>query len=377
MKSVSRLFVGLALAALAGCTHVQLRNNTVNTAAAASDAIVQEVMNNLAMFVYDSNSIPFFSFPNQSSANVTDQANAAGSAGWGRPITALNVKHTSDFLLASLGLSGGVQRTQLEGFTLTPVLEPRKLELMRCAYQQAVSSCGYGQMSQNCPDCQARFNTFYTGDPTGEIGKKAVGGTITSNCLAGPKGPCWFHVGSEKCVPKKCECLYVGEYCGVYVWVDHAGRDQLARLTLAILDYAQNSAPVHATKTVTYNIDQFGLPAPKKEAVGTVSASVNVDEQPESLMNIPESDAVQIEQTLLSRLSADQDSYRRLANQNSDQGKHLLDEITYIQQKLDFLKQQLKAGPLKQQFVPGPQQQTPNGLLQLQLYQNTLLPPSQ
>ena len=56
-----------------------------------------------------------------------------------------------------------------ESFVLTPINDPRKLELMRCAYQIAVSSCGYGVPSRNCPDCQARFNTFYTGDPEGNI----------------------------------------------------------------------------------------------------------------------------------------------------------------------------------------------------------------
>jgi hypothetical protein len=363
---------------ITGCTHVQLRNDTVNESAAIGDVVTQEVMNNLAMFVYDPNSIPFFSFPNQGSSNVTDTGSANASAGWGRPITAVGAKHSTDFLLSALGLGGSAQRSDLEGLTLTPVLDPRKLELMRCAYQMAVSSCGGPAMSQNCPDCQARFNTFYTGDPNGDLAKKAAGGTVTSNCLPGPKGPCWFHTGSKDCVPKHCECLYVGEYCGVYVWVDHNGRNELAKLTFAILDYAINSPPVRATKTVTYTIDQFGLPATRNNAVGTVSASVGVDEQPVSLLNVTEGDAVRIEQLLLQRFSNLQQEYQQaLQRGNPNEIKQLVADLDEIRMKLDFLKEQLKAGALKNQFLPGAPQQTPNGLLQLQLYQNTLLPPPQ
>ena len=49
------------------------------------------------------------------------------------------------FVFSTLGLNFGGQRTCLESYTLTPVNDPRKLELMRCAYQKAVRSCGIGE----------------------------------------------------------------------------------------------------------------------------------------------------------------------------------------------------------------------------------------
>ena len=374
MKLASLVLAGIALATACGCTHVQLRNNTVNESSAIGDVMVQEVMNNLAMFVYNPNSMPFFSVPNQGSAQVTDMGQLQVNGQFSRPITSSGSKDFLQFIFTQLQLNGQASRSMQDGLTLTPVLDPRKLELMRCAYQKAVSSCGCGRMSQNCPDCDSRFNTFYTGDPDGDIKRAVVAGTVTSECLAGQNGPCWFHVGNEKCVPKKCECLYVGCYCGVYVWVDRDGRDELTKLTLAILDFAQNNPPVPLTKSVSYNIDQFGLPASSSDSVGQVSATVTVDEQPASLLNIPQDQAARIEQILLARQKADQDTIR--ANQNTADVQAAQTDLLLIQKKLDFLRQVIQAGPLKRQYLPGAQQQVPNGLLQLQLYNNALLPPS-
>ena len=144
---------------------------------------------------------------------------------------------------------------------------------------------------------------FYTGNPnstgdTGSIENKA-GGAITSECL---KGPCWFHVGCEKEVPKNCPCMYVGHYCGVYVWVDAEGREGLSRLTLAILDYATHDPPIKITKQVMYNIDELGLPTTKNQGVATVTATIGVDENPASLLNLNPADEVRIEDKLKHRL---------------------------------------------------------------------------
>ena len=56
--------VGLLTYMAAGCTHTQLRWNTVQQSRTLTDIYEQQVLNNLAMFVYDPNSLPFFSFPN-------------------------------------------------------------------------------------------------------------------------------------------------------------------------------------------------------------------------------------------------------------------------------------------------------------------------
>jgi hypothetical protein len=217
---------------------------------------------------------------------------------------------------------------------------------MRCAYQIAVSNCGYGTPPRSCPDCQARLNTFYTGDVDGKI-SQMTSGTITSDCL---KGPCWFHVGCEKEVPD-CPCILVGHYCGVYVWVLQDGRNELTKLTLAILDYATHDAPQRLTKDVTYYVDALGLPTDQKSGVGTIKATMAINEQSDSLLNLPAAQEVDLEQQL-------QDRVKRLTAQLEDKStdaatkKNLNDDIEDAKRKLYFLDQQLKNGGMKEQFAP-------------------------
>ena len=62
--------------ATTGCTHLQLEKDSVNQAYTVGDLEQQQVLNNLAMFVYNYNSLPYFSYPNQGATVVTDQGNA-------------------------------------------------------------------------------------------------------------------------------------------------------------------------------------------------------------------------------------------------------------------------------------------------------------
>lgn len=349
--------IGLCALALAtGCTHEQLRRDSVNEAMTVGDLQTQQVLNNLAMFVYDYNSMPYFAYPNQGAAIITDQINGGVSASGGRPIVSggtaskkTSPLHFSDFMLTALGLTANAQRSSQESFVMTPINDPRKLELMRCAYQLAVGNCGYGPPGgqRQCPDCNARFNTFYTGDPDGKI-EQNRGGTITSECL---KGPCWFHVGCEKEVPK-CPCIEVGHYCGVYVWVMADGRDELSKLTLAILDYAIHDAPSRITKTVTYYVDALGLPTNKEHAVGTVVATVAVNEDPASVINLTKPELVQLEQTLQDRVRRLSALLDKAKPGDTEQRKILNDEIDDANQKLYFLDHQLNNPGLKQEFWP-------------------------
>ena len=340
------LVLGCVLWAASGCTHVQLQKNSVRQAATVHDLQQQQVLDNLAMFVYDYNSMPYFSYANQSGAQVTDQANASASLGWGR-VNEFGNLGTSEphrvapfpfpFLFNALGLAGGGQRSQQEAFTVTPVNDPRKLELMRCAYQLAVSHCGRDAVSATCPDCQTRFKVFYTGDPNGDI-RQGANGIVTSECLK--SDCCWFHIGCKKCLPKKCPCMAVGEYCGCYVWVLPEGQDQLTKLTLTILDYALHEPPVKRTKQVDYNIDEYGLPTTSQRAVGKVTAQVAIDEHVEGLLKIDQADEARIEQFLDYRHKHVKE--RLAATTNPEERKALLDEDQMLQNKLDFLHEQLR-----------------------------------
>ena len=365
-----------------GCTHMQLRKNSVHEAEAVGDMQVQQVVDNLAMFVHDYNSMPYFSYVVQGSATVTDQGNGSLSFTFARPITSASFVGTQgattlnkfftapfylSFLLNQMGLSGSAQRACQDGFTLIPINDPRKLELMRCAYQTAVSNCGYGVPPRSCPDCQARFNAFYTGDPDGKINQKTEG-TITSECL---KGACWFHVGCKKDLPKDCSCFFVGHYCDTYVWVTSEGRDELTKLTLAILDYAVNAPPQRMTKDVTIFFDSLGLPTSQKDGVGTVKATIGINERNESLLNLPSAQAVELEQQLQDRIKRLSAELAQTEDKNLQ--KTLNDDIEDARQKLFFLDQLLRNGGLKEQFSPPGALPVPSSasILQLQQLLNT------
>jgi hypothetical protein len=285
----------IGLVVSTGCTHLPLRRNSVNQARIVSDIHQQQVVNNLAMFVYNPNSMPGFSYPTQGTNQITNTTSAGTTPGFGIPTVG---RHLGHFIFSSLGFSLNQVHQANEAFTLVPVNDPRKLELMRCAYQKAVASCGRGSLSQTCPDCQARFNAFYTGDPNGNIRERA-GANVNTECLS---NKCWFHVGCKHCLPPKCDCLYVGEYCGIYVWVGPEGRDELAKLTIAMLDFALHDPPVKLTKEVVYYIDEHGLPTTENQSVGKVTATIAINERPENVLNLPNHEETALEQQLKAEL---------------------------------------------------------------------------
>lgn len=350
------VLVVLGLVFSSGCTACQLRRNTVNQARTITDIHQQQVLNNLAMFVYNPNSMPCFAYPTQGTSqiiNITSGGYTQGFAYAGMGPRA------GQFLLNSLGITLNGSHEANEAFTMVPINDPRKLELMRCAYQRAVSTCCRGAPSSSCPDCEARFKVFYTGDVHGTIADSTQG-TVTSECL---NSACWFHVGCKKCVPKHCDCIYVGQYCGVYVWVLREGRDELAKLTLAILDYAMHDPPVRLTKQVTFTIDEFGLPTDDKNSVGKITATVPINERPENLLYMAPREASALEQQLSSQLEGVnkqlQDELAKPQARTGGEGgrgspvlQDLIDRRNVLSAKLDWLKRQVDNQGLNNEFIP-------------------------
>ena len=400
-----------------GCTDSQLRVNTVRESLTAFKIDEQQVLDNLAQFVCDYNSMPSFCYPNLGSSIVTDAGNAGMAPNWSRVVQGPTA---GEFLFTALGLSLTTSRQAQESFTLQPINDPRKLELMRCAYQRAVASCGFGppgaangpmaatfdpaaggKESQRCPDCEAIFNKFYTGDPNGVIRDHAQGIT-TSDCLKSEV--CWFHTGCKKCVPKHCDC--VGRRGDVYIWVLPEGRDQLTKLTLAILDYALNSAPVGLTKQVVYYIDEYGIPTQQKASVGQVTASIGIDEQNASLLSTTTTrEESRIERIITARLKAvngemvgltteiknaneakppgeqgakppgDRTGSAPRNDPNFERYKQLLDEKQSLEGKLAYLREQLITPGLKQRYYSvGPAVSPGAALLPFNLIQGTAVP---
>jgi hypothetical protein len=208
---------------------------------------------NLAMFVYDSGSLPQFAFPSKGTTDVTDFVGANASNSMPR-----------DVIKSVFMIGADARRTEKEAWTMEPIRDPHKLELMRCAYQHAVASCGIGsnEKTNSCLNCTQLLDDFHEHN-------KSSGG-ITATCIRNlGTGAPWFGAGSKDDVPDDCGCIYVGHYCDQYVWVLPEHRKQLTQLTLAILDYAVHEPPEVATKQVVTTVTTFETDK-KLKVIGSV-----------------------------------------------------------------------------------------------------------
>jgi hypothetical protein len=254
-----------------------------------ADIHQQQVLDNLARFIVDPYAVPSFAHATAGTSDVTDIGNTGLALSW----------VASGFNM--LGLDFGATRQKNSNWTLTPVTDPRKLELMRCAFQRATSPCTGSGESTCCPNCQERFNEFYTGRSEGAAAAVADADTlplpdeteehcsaqaltgkasVNSECL---QSGCWLNWGCEKCVPDCCS--HVGHYCGIYVWVSPGpGRDELAKLTLAILDYAIHDDAALPTKDVVAYITADGSYTTADKANFVISATIDSDEEAASVV---------------------------------------------------------------------------------------------
>ena len=146
------LALGIGLLVLSGCTSTQLRKDTTREARTLSEIYEQQVLDNLAKFVYDLNSMPHFALADAGSVAVQDQLNGNGNASW-----------TKGGPLNAAGFQIGGQRQLTDSWTTIPISDPRKLELMRCAYQMAVRAAMRYRTRTECKNCTQLINLYYTG----------------------------------------------------------------------------------------------------------------------------------------------------------------------------------------------------------------------
>jgi hypothetical protein len=252
MRLITR-FVGILLLAACGCTHVQLRNSTVKQASTLTEVHYLQVLNNLAMFVGNADAMPYFAVVGGGSATLGDSVSATPGVTWDK----------LGYSGSSLSMSG--QRQLQENWTLASIADPDKLKKMRCAYRWAVG-CPAGQ----CEDCAAMLTKFF--------------GEDFAICDI-PQG--WFQWGCRKDVPK-CAC-YVGEYCGVYVWVNEDGVDGLTRFTLSILDICTNASHDIPEETATivrkFKGDPLHRFSDAIETEMTTEESLTVEEKVSAIMS--------------------------------------------------------------------------------------------
>lgn len=380
MRCLNRLtIVAIFLGFCVGCTHTQLRKNAVRQAGTLTDIYEQQVLDNLARFVHDANATPFFMYPTSSGQGVTDRGAASSGTNWTR----------AGFAGQSLGVSA--DRLMSESWVMTPVHDVRRLELMRCAYQHAIYCAGIHTTMGGCPDCDKIQRKFYLGSATAKYDEddptnntlyyytKSTGRT-TPACF---EHVCWLGYGDKSCVPKHCDCLKVGEYCGTYVWVLPGGQNELTKLTFTILDYALTPQAASKTKKLTIYYDANGHQISNRSNASFVEEFnvLGTTEVGDYVFN-PKADKVRQqlrharESKALLQFQMSNKSDNRTAN--ADQVKEMQsvdDQINSLQKELNAIEGARRLPAPETPPIRSPQQGPFNYQpLELELYQDLLTP---
>jgi len=118
--------ITLISATNAGCTHRYLRYDHVMQAKSLTTIYEQQVLDNLAMFAQNSSSLPFFAIPGGGTATVNDSGG----------ISAGPLNGPVRTVIGPLGLNRG----NVQSWTLIPVTDSAKLERMQVLYQNAIDA---------------------------------------------------------------------------------------------------------------------------------------------------------------------------------------------------------------------------------------------
>ncbi|HQU45971.1 MAG TPA: hypothetical protein PK867_24370, partial [Pirellulales bacterium] len=205
---MSRLVVVFAtLILLAGCMHRQLVKKATHQTSMLADLDQQQVLDNLALFASDLGALPYFAYASQGTASISDQS--------------------------GLSVTNLLARQSQAQWQLTPVNDPRKLELMRCVYQRVIAMHRLSAMPAECPKCERLLKNFYTGDPEKSIEEGHLD-SVTVDCLDGAR---WLAFGCKDCAAKRGGAC-VGRCGDVCVSVLPGRQEALTKLTLIILAFA-------------------------------------------------------------------------------------------------------------------------------------------
>jgi hypothetical protein len=170
----------LSLVLASGCTSAELRRESISQLSTVHDLQQQQVLDNLAMFVCNRNSYPYFSTIGAGSCTVTDMGSVGNTNSWGRSAAGL-------FLYNSLGLNPTVSRSVGENWQLNPINDAVRLTLMRCVYQKAVACCFNERESAYCPDCNALYNAFY-----GNVERPVIT-SVSPTTITDPHAPIYIY----------------------------------------------------------------------------------------------------------------------------------------------------------------------------------------
>ena len=288
-----RILLVTILASATGCEAFQLRNRTVRQASTMTDLNYEQVLDNLAMFVSNPDSLPYFSLAPSGVTTIQQTYTPMGSLNWDYAFFGMVGAFKNHLDKKSLSLTANQQN--IETWNTITSYYPESLKVMQCAYQKAV-----GREPCECEGYLTSF--FFPPAPTtvpkgpkmtepdsgagssGASGKNETGAenqgidlrlsviksaSAESIAVADTKPPAkkpdlippseralkaeeyqsihpgWFCAGKITDVPWK-QARYVGHYGSTYVWVTDEGVANLSRFTLAILDIVTSEPQLKA-----------------------------------------------------------------------------------------------------------------------------------
>ena len=227
---MSRWLIACTLLFFTGCTHVQLRRDTLHQAEAVHDVQQQMVLDNLAMFVENPNALPYFSEISGGFSQVNDTGSGSANPTW----------LASGF--ASIGLTVSGNRVNQEQFAFSPITDPNRLTWMRCAYRSAVGAPLDPREADECNAIIRTWDKSCSNCPPVPTDTPIAGNTQWCLPSCG-----WFcvvrehtscgrqFVGGDR-LPT--DAQYVGRYGKTCIYVPKSGQQELGRLTMIVIGFA-------------------------------------------------------------------------------------------------------------------------------------------
>jgi hypothetical protein len=202
---------------LSGCTHLALQKDTVRTTNTLADLQFQQVLDNLARFHDNPDTVPSFAVASAGTVSVLDMAGAGISPTYS-PTLSFSQQGGGALPILSLLFPFTASRAVTENWSLTPVTDADNLRRLRCSYRLLV----LGTATPNYEFCIKQMKEFFAGEEADLADYYP------------PRG--WYGVGGKKDVPK--DACYVGCHGCTYVWVTPEGMNGLATFTMGALDLA-------------------------------------------------------------------------------------------------------------------------------------------
>jgi hypothetical protein len=204
------------LSTVSGCTHLALQKNTGRTTNTLTEIHFQQVLDNVARFHANPDTVPSFAVATGGTVSVLDTKSAGFSPTYSPTLTP--AQQMGGIPILSLLFPLSASREVTENWSLIPITDADNVRRLRCAYQLLV----LGEATPNYQYCVKQLKEFFAGEEADLADFFPRRG--------------WYGVGGKKDVPK--DACYVGCHGCTYVWVTAEGMNALATFTMAALDLA-------------------------------------------------------------------------------------------------------------------------------------------